>query len=313
MGATILEVLRAHGHTAPSSCESGTCGTCRTGLVSGDVDHRDLVLTPAERARERSWSASRAEIGASWCWTYDAARRGVPSPTRPHAEACRLLQGRTPRRAGRGGDDRNQVRLRRRTRLVARLTSSRRAAPHRAASTPRGTSCRTRARASARSGAAPWGPLVLPRRGRPPAGPLRDRGGALQRLGQVRLDRLQTLQQPVDLAPAQRPHRRLHHRDRLRHQRHAAGPGLSPSGTRSPSAGPCRDAPAAPGPPASIEATADRVVGSIVPISDDSSLCVSPSSIHSTRRKYHMPRVTPCRSIRACNARCTRRCVMRIW
>ncbi len=51
VGATILDVLRAHGHTAPSSCESGTCGTCRTGLVSGDVDHRDLVLTPAERAR----------------------------------------------------------------------------------------------------------------------------------------------------------------------------------------------------------------------------------------------------------------------
>lgn len=51
VGATILEALRTHGLQAPSSCESGTCGTCRTGLLSGDVDHRDLVLTQAERPR----------------------------------------------------------------------------------------------------------------------------------------------------------------------------------------------------------------------------------------------------------------------
>ncbi|MCY7317647.1 MAG: 2Fe-2S iron-sulfur cluster binding domain-containing protein [Ramlibacter sp.] len=28
----------------PSSCESGTCGSCRTGLVSGVAEHRDYVL-----------------------------------------------------------------------------------------------------------------------------------------------------------------------------------------------------------------------------------------------------------------------------
>ena len=48
VGVTILEALRNAGHVVPSSCESGSCGSCRTRLVSGDVDHRDLVLTAGE-------------------------------------------------------------------------------------------------------------------------------------------------------------------------------------------------------------------------------------------------------------------------
>lgn len=48
-GATILETLRAHGHDVSSSCESGTCGTCRTQLVAGEADHRDMVLEDHER------------------------------------------------------------------------------------------------------------------------------------------------------------------------------------------------------------------------------------------------------------------------
>ncbi|WP_371038921.1 2Fe-2S iron-sulfur cluster-binding protein [Rhodosalinus sp. FB01] len=43
-GKTILEVLTEQGLDAPSSCEAGTCGTCRTKLVDGEADHRDLVL-----------------------------------------------------------------------------------------------------------------------------------------------------------------------------------------------------------------------------------------------------------------------------
>ncbi|TPG60295.1 oxidoreductase [Roseomonas nepalensis] len=60
VGATILEVLRLHGHKLPSSCESGTCGTCRTRYVEGEVDHRDLVLTPAERETSLMICVSRA-------------------------------------------------------------------------------------------------------------------------------------------------------------------------------------------------------------------------------------------------------------
>ena len=46
---TILEVLRDHGLEVPSSCETGTCGTCRTKMLAGDADHRDLVLAEHER------------------------------------------------------------------------------------------------------------------------------------------------------------------------------------------------------------------------------------------------------------------------
>ena len=49
VGSTILEIMRRHGIDAPSSCESGTCGTCRTTLLKGEVDHRDLVLDEHER------------------------------------------------------------------------------------------------------------------------------------------------------------------------------------------------------------------------------------------------------------------------
>ncbi|GKY90119.1 PDR/VanB family oxidoreductase [Sinisalibacter aestuarii] len=41
---SILDVLNEAGLDMPSSCESGTCGTCRMRLVEGEADHRDLVL-----------------------------------------------------------------------------------------------------------------------------------------------------------------------------------------------------------------------------------------------------------------------------
>jgi vanillate O-demethylase ferredoxin subunit len=47
---TILQVLRAHGVDMPASCESGVCGTCLTGVVSGTPEHRDCYLTKEERA-----------------------------------------------------------------------------------------------------------------------------------------------------------------------------------------------------------------------------------------------------------------------
>jgi len=57
---SILEALRAHGLEAPSSCESGTCGTCRTRLLDGVADHRDLVLSEAEHADTIMICVSRA-------------------------------------------------------------------------------------------------------------------------------------------------------------------------------------------------------------------------------------------------------------
>lgn len=47
-GQTILDALRGEGRRLPSSCESGVCGTCKTRLLEGEADHRDLVLRPDE-------------------------------------------------------------------------------------------------------------------------------------------------------------------------------------------------------------------------------------------------------------------------
>jgi phthalate 4,5-dioxygenase reductase subunit len=51
-GISILDAMRAHGHDAPSSCESGTCGTCKTRLLAGVADHRDMALAEEEK---RDW------------------------------------------------------------------------------------------------------------------------------------------------------------------------------------------------------------------------------------------------------------------
>lgn len=59
-GVSILEAMRARGHDAPSSCESGTCGTCRTRLIDGSPDHRDLVLMDDERDANIMICVSRA-------------------------------------------------------------------------------------------------------------------------------------------------------------------------------------------------------------------------------------------------------------
>lgn len=58
---TILEVLRAHGLDVPSSCETGTCGTCKTKLLAGEADHRDLYLTGLDKAGHIMICVSRAK------------------------------------------------------------------------------------------------------------------------------------------------------------------------------------------------------------------------------------------------------------
>lgn len=60
VGKSILTVLRDHGCNAASSCESGTCGTCRTGLLGGEADHRDMVLMPEEMESQIMICVSRA-------------------------------------------------------------------------------------------------------------------------------------------------------------------------------------------------------------------------------------------------------------
>jgi phthalate 4,5-dioxygenase reductase subunit len=59
-GISILEAMRAQGFDAPSSCESGTCGTCRTRLIAGVADHRALVLMDDEKVDQIMICVSRA-------------------------------------------------------------------------------------------------------------------------------------------------------------------------------------------------------------------------------------------------------------
>ena len=49
-GQSILECVRTVVPGQPSSCEEGFCGTCETRVLEGVPDHRDTILTAAERA-----------------------------------------------------------------------------------------------------------------------------------------------------------------------------------------------------------------------------------------------------------------------
>lgn len=59
-GMSILSALRRENIAVPSSCESGTCGSCRTGLISGVAQHRDYVLDEDDQGREIMICVSRA-------------------------------------------------------------------------------------------------------------------------------------------------------------------------------------------------------------------------------------------------------------
>ena len=47
---SVLDVVEEAGVAVLSSCQEGTCGTCETPVLEGEVDHRDSLLTPEEQA-----------------------------------------------------------------------------------------------------------------------------------------------------------------------------------------------------------------------------------------------------------------------
>ena len=53
-GLNLLDVLLEAGCDIDYSCREGVCGSCETKVLDGDVDHRDGVLTKAERATNAS-------------------------------------------------------------------------------------------------------------------------------------------------------------------------------------------------------------------------------------------------------------------
>lgn len=50
---SILAVVLAAGADCLYSCEEGTCGSCETTVLDGEVDHRDQLLTDEERAERK--------------------------------------------------------------------------------------------------------------------------------------------------------------------------------------------------------------------------------------------------------------------
>ncbi|GAA0456210.1 PDR/VanB family oxidoreductase [Streptomyces olivaceiscleroticus] len=57
---SILRALREQAlPDLPYSCEQGFCGTCRQHVVEGDIDHRDELLTDAERDEQMLICVSR--------------------------------------------------------------------------------------------------------------------------------------------------------------------------------------------------------------------------------------------------------------
>ncbi|MGT2455173.1 PDR/VanB family oxidoreductase [Cupriavidus basilensis] len=64
-GTNILEAVLDAGVEVPYSCMSGVCRACETGVLAGIPDHRDLVLSDAERAAGSTMMicCSRAQSG----------------------------------------------------------------------------------------------------------------------------------------------------------------------------------------------------------------------------------------------------------
>lgn len=52
-GRTIVQVVREAGVRIDTVCEQGACGTCETGVLEGEPDHRDVYLSAEERRSQR--------------------------------------------------------------------------------------------------------------------------------------------------------------------------------------------------------------------------------------------------------------------
>ncbi len=51
---TLLEACLRHNVDVPYSCEEGICGACECKVLSGEVDHRDSVLSPEKKMKSTS-------------------------------------------------------------------------------------------------------------------------------------------------------------------------------------------------------------------------------------------------------------------
>lgn len=63
---TLLDALHAKGVDVASDCREGLCGSCEVPVLDGEIDHRDKVMTRAERAENKRLitCCSRARNGS---------------------------------------------------------------------------------------------------------------------------------------------------------------------------------------------------------------------------------------------------------
>jgi ferredoxin len=54
------DILTENGISIDVKCSDGICGVCKCGIVEGDVEHRDFVLSKAQREKEMILCQSRA-------------------------------------------------------------------------------------------------------------------------------------------------------------------------------------------------------------------------------------------------------------
>ncbi|MET8948273.1 2Fe-2S iron-sulfur cluster binding domain-containing protein [Streptomyces sp. NPDC004542] len=53
-GESVLDTLEQNGIEVPWMCGAGVCGSCETTVLEGRPEHRDSVLSDAERASGRT-------------------------------------------------------------------------------------------------------------------------------------------------------------------------------------------------------------------------------------------------------------------
>jgi vanillate O-demethylase ferredoxin subunit len=51
---SILESLERQGVCPPFSCREGLCRSCEVAVLSGEVEHRDYVLSDSEQSSNKS-------------------------------------------------------------------------------------------------------------------------------------------------------------------------------------------------------------------------------------------------------------------
>ncbi|MGN5477843.1 flavin reductase family protein [Cupriavidus basilensis] len=76
-GKTILDVLLDNNVAVPYSCCNGVCGSCRTGIIDGQADHRDDFLSDeAEAGQPSNHGLLLRRARRHWCLTFNGGRQG---------------------------------------------------------------------------------------------------------------------------------------------------------------------------------------------------------------------------------------------